>query len=51
MSLGYQRIIQNNGYCSMVIATGGLSYGKTISLMSMLSTIGKRKTGISIHVR
>ena len=51
MALGYQRIIQNNGHCPMVLATGGLSCGKTTSLMSMLSTIGNHKTGNSIYTR
>ena len=50
MALGYQHIVQNNGHCPMVLATGGLSCGKTTSLMSVLSTIGNHKSGNNMCV-
>ena len=46
MALGYQKIVDHFGYCPTVIATGGLSCGKTTSLMSALSTIGCHKSGL-----
>lgn len=43
MALGYQKIVDHFGYCPTVIATGGLSCGKTNSLQSALSTVGCHK--------
>ena len=45
IGLGYQRLIDQYGYCPCVIATGGLSCGKTTSLLAALSTIGSQRTG------
>lgn len=45
MALGYQKIQQHFGYCPTVVATGGLSCGKTTSLVAVLSTIGSQRSG------
>jgi len=45
MGLGYERIINQYDCCPTVIATGGLSCGKTTSLISALATIGSHKSG------
>ena len=46
MGLGYEQIVNHYEFCPTVIATGGLSCGKTTSLISALSTIGCHKSGI-----
>ena len=48
MGLGYEHIINFYEFCPTVIATGGLSCGKTTSLMTALSTIGCHKSGILV---
>ena len=45
MGLGYEKIINQYDFCPTVIATGGLSCGKTTSLISALATIGSHKSG------
>ena len=44
IGLGYQCLKNQYGYCPYVIASGGLSCGKT-SLLAALSTIGSQRTG------
>lgn len=51
MALGYQKIVDHFGYCPTVIATGGLSCGKTTSLMSALSSIGCHKSGMIYDIK
>ena len=46
MGMGYAQIVNHYQFCPTVIATGGLSCGKTTSLISALSTIGCHKSGI-----
>lgn len=50
MGLGYQRIIDFFEFCPTVIATGGLSCGKTTSLTTALSTIGCHKSGMELKI-
>lgn len=49
LGLGYQKIIQNYGYCPVVIATGGLSCGKTTTLKALLCLLGSVRTGSYMH--
>ena len=46
MGLGYEKIVTQYDFYPAIIAIGGLSCGKTTSLISALSTIGSHKTGI-----
>ena len=45
LGIEYQSIIKRFGYCPVVLATGGLSCGKTTTLKALLSTMGCNRTG------
>ena len=49
MGLGYEQIVNRYDFCPTVIATGGLSCGKTTSLISALATIGSHKSGMYMY--
>ncbi len=51
MGLGYQDIIRHYGYCPGIIATGGLSCGKTTTLKALLCAMGSLKSGLCIVIQ
>lgn len=45
LAIAFQAIIKRLGYCPMVLATGGLSCGKTTTLKSILFAMGSYPLG------
>lgn len=47
LAMSFQAVIKKLGYCPMVLATGGLSCGKTTTLKSILHVMGSYPLGKS----
>lgn len=45
LGIGFQTIVKKFGYCPVVLATGGLSCGKTTTLRSLLCAMGMYPSG------
>ena len=45
LGIGFQNVIKRLGFCPMVLATGGLSCGKTTTLKSILFVMGSYPLG------
>ena len=45
LAISFQTVIKKLGYCPMVLATGGLSCGKTTTLKSILYVMGSYPLG------
>lgn len=45
LGIGFQTVIKKFGYCPVVLATGGLSCGKTTTLRSILCAMGSYPQG------
>ena len=45
LGLGFETIIRKFGYCPVVLATGGLSCGKTTTLRAILCALGNYRLG------